>query len=131
MISTEDSTLQRLTRVRGKVVVVPGDNFFVYDKQREHFVYIKAAWEEVKEFLNHMKSQFRTPIKIDIENKVPKKKGDTVVFDRHTLTLIEEDEYWAWQNEATDLALVEGRRHTVLEVQTGRGKTRSRNEVHD
>lgn len=115
----------KIDRVRGKVVVVPGDNFFVYDKQREQFVYIKAAWEEVKEFLNHMKSQFRTEIKVDIENKVPKRKGDKVIFDRHTLKLIEEDEYWAWQNEATDLALVEGRRHTVLEVQTGRGKTKS------
>ena len=112
----------KIDRVRGKVVVVPGDNFFVYDKQREQFVYIKAAWEEVKGFLDHMKSQFRTPIKIDIENKAPKKKGDKVVFDRHTLRLVEDDEYWAWQNEATDLALVDGRRHTVLEVQTGRGK---------
>lgn len=112
----------KIDRVRGRVVVVPGDDFFVHDKRRDQFVYIKAAWDEVKGFLDHMKARFQTPVKITIQNKQSKKKGDKVVFDRHNLTLVETDEYWMWQNDATDLALLEGREHTVLEVQTGRGK---------
>lgn len=115
----------KIDRVRGRVVVVPGDDFFVHDKRRDQFVYIKAAWDEVKGFLDHMKARFQTPVKITIQNKQSKKKGDKVVFDRHNLTLVETDEYWMWQNDATDLALLEGREHTVLEVQTGRGKTKS------
>lgn len=115
----------KINRVRGKVIIVPGDEYFIRDKQRDQIVYCDAHWDEFKKFLDIFKTTSRNPVKVDIQYVKKKYTGQPVKFDRHTLTLVETDEYWMWQNAASDLALEEGRYHTIFEVQMGLGKTKS------
>lgn len=119
----------KIDRVRGRVVVVPGDDYFITDKQRDQIVYSIATWPMFKEFLEIFKRSSRTPVKVDVAHVKKTYKGQSVKFDRHTLTLVETDEYWLWQNEASDLAALEDRHHTTFEVQMGRGKTKSAMKV--
>lgn len=112
----------KINRVRGKVIIVPGDEYFIRDKQRDQIVYCDAHWDEFKKFLDIFKTTSRNPVKVDIQYVKKKYTGQPVKFDRHTLTLVETDEYWMWQNAASDLALEEGRYHTIFEVQMGKGK---------
>lgn len=112
----------KIDRVRGRVVVVPGDDYFITDKQRDQIVYSIATWPMFKEFLEIFKRSSRTPVKVDVAHVKKTYKGQSIKFDRHTLSLVETDEYWLWQNEASDLAALEDRHHTTFEVQMGRGK---------
>lgn len=108
----------KLERKNGETFYIPGDKFFVEDKD-EYTTYYSAAIKD--DLISYLKS-YNTPI--DEIVKAPSYEPLKVDFSRHTLSLKEpEDSDFAYQNGVIDFATKDDKKHVVLEVQTGRGKT--------
>lgn len=108
----------KMERKDGETIYIPGDRFFVEDKEEYTTYYHSEVKADLIEFLK----VYNTPIdEIKVKPPYTPQKVD---FSSHTLSIKEpEDSPFVYQNGVIDFALKDNRKHTVLEVQTGRGKT--------
>lgn len=116
----ESLTKPKLQREHGRIFAIPGDKYYIPSPKECGFYYINAMEETVVNLIRNARTS--KPIKI-IEQRFPEYSGDSIVFDRHKLTLVETGDY-AYQNDIVEFATEPTRNHTTLEVPTGYGKTK-------
>lgn len=110
--------MPKMERKNGETFYVQGDKYFIEDKE-ESTTYYNAALKD--DLVAYLKS-YNTPI--DEFKQLPTYVPQKVDFSNHTLSIKEpEDSPFVYQNGVIDFALKDDRRHIVLEVQTGRGKS--------
>lgn len=119
----ETLTRPKIERSRGRVYAVPGDKFYIESVKESAYYYIDALYDHVIQFIRNTQLRRNYPeYTIDVTEVLPH-EGNSVVFDRHSLNIKEpEDSDFVYQNGIVDYASESGRKHTILELQTGKGK---------
>lgn len=115
----------KLSRDRGEVVQVEGDNYAIYNEVKDRYHYSYNQLTEIKELIrNHRQSQSVTSYKLEEVDNSEVDFGVDVNFDRHNLSVMEpEGSKFEFQNDIIAFTTREGYNHDILEVQTGLGKT--------
>ena len=119
----ETLTRPKIERSRGRVYAVPGDKFYIESVKESAYYYNITLYDDVMIFIKNTQLKRNFPeYTIEVVEVLPH-EGSTVVYDRHTLNLVEaDDSHFVYQNGVVDFAVEPGRQHTVLELQTGTGK---------
>ena len=120
----ETLTRPKIERSRGRVYAVPGDKFYIESPKEYAYYYIDALYDEVLQFIKNTQLRRNFPEYSMEINTVPAHTGGAVIYDRHKLNLVEPDDSdFVYQNGVIDFAKAPERLHTILEMQTGTGKT--------
>lgn len=119
----ETLTRPKIERSRGRVYAVPGDKFYIESVKESAYYYIDALYDQVIQFIRNTQLRRNYPeYTVDVTVVTPH-EGSPVVFDRHSLKIKEPDDSdFVYQNGIVDYASEAGRKHTILELQTGKGK---------
>ncbi len=108
----------KMERKNGETFYIPGDKYFIEDKNEFTTYYHASLKQDLLGFLRSYN------IAVDEVKVLPEYESIKVDFSGHTMNIVEpEGSDYEYQNKVIEFALKDDRRHTVLEVQTGRGKT--------
>ncbi len=119
----EELTQPKIERERGKVTVVQGDKFYVQSEKFKTFYFINAYYNRVMNAIDaYTSGSGFSPLNV-VEEEVMEFDGVDVDFSKHTLNIVEpEGSDYVYQNPIVEHAGREGHHHTILEIQTGKGK---------
>lgn len=125
LIGMSESLIKpKIERQRGKVVVKPGDKYYVHNEKSNRFYFINDQLEHVKQVIDTQLARGLVKSFEVVYDEFKASSGTDVDFSKHTLNIEEpEDSDYFYQNDIVSHISRDGFNHDILEIQTGRGKT--------
>ena len=115
---------QRKTVIEhGRFKFVDGDKYYIHDRKNNEYWFSVRVEQMLLDYISNANAFTGWTYTINTVEYKPK-KPHPVDYSGHSLTMIETDPAWTFQNDVVDYAVSKERNHCILEVQTGKGKSK-------